>query len=124
MAKYFYLAVRKISDDYDGDASLIWKGKPKSALVIRRFLEFEGVGPKIATMAANILVRVFKVPMSDLSAIDISADRRVMKYFTEQRLLRPKAKKEELIYLARELYPKYPGILDVAAFQGGQALRG
>jgi hypothetical protein len=123
MAECFFQAVRKIAVDYNRDAGSIWKGNPKAALVIRRFLEFEGVGVKIATMAANILVRDFKVPMLDLSSIDISPDRQVLKYFIDQGLLRSQAERGELIYLARELHPDYPGILDIAAWEGGRAMR-
>ena len=39
-----------------------------------RRLEFRGAGPKIATMAANLLARHLKVPFSDYYSIDISVD--------------------------------------------------
>jgi hypothetical protein len=98
-----------------------WRNPP-CALVIRRFLEFEGIGAKIATMATNILVRQFNVPMLNKSAIDISADRQVMKYFQSHGLLREAAKKEELIYLAREINPEYPGLLDLLAWEQGRQI--
>ena len=73
-------------------------------------------------MAANILFRQFKVPMRDRSAIDISADRQVMKFFQGKGLLREGAKKEEAIDLAREIYPEYPGLLYLFAWESGQRL--
>ena len=117
--KNFYSGICRIKEKYDGDASRIWAGNPRSATVVRRFLEFPGVGVKIATMAANILVRKFKVPMKDYSSIDISPDVRVKRFFKKHGLLREEASNEELIYLARELSPEFPGLLDLPAWQLG-----
>jgi len=118
-ANSFFQAAQHIHRTYNDDASQIWLGTPSSALVVRRFLEFTGAGIKIATMAANILVREFKIPMRDLSAIDISPDSRVTRFFKERGLLRKDASPTELIYLARELSPDFPGLLDYAAFTDG-----
>jgi endonuclease III len=123
MAEVFYRGVQHIQARYAGDAKSIWANNPPAARVVRRFLEFFGVGIKIATMAANILYRQLKVPMTDLSAIDISPDAQVMKYLTERGLLAAGAKREEAIYLAREIYPEYPGLLDLLACEGGRQIR-
>ena len=112
MAGHFYNATRRICELYDGDASTIWSGNPQSALVIRRFLEFDGAGIKIATMAANILVREFKVPMRSHHSIDISPDSRVARFFKDNGFLEANASEAQLIYLARELSPEFPGLLD------------
>jgi hypothetical protein len=74
MSGHFWSAVQRMATDYGGDASGIWAGRPASAAVVYRFLEFDGVGPKIASMAANILARDFKIPFADYYSIDISAD--------------------------------------------------
>lgn len=123
MASNFYAALQLIASKYDGNAANIWSGTPKSATIIRRFLEFRGVGVKIANMATNILARDFKVPMAEYSSIDIAPDAQVKKFFIHHHLLRPEASNEELIYLARELYPEYPGILDIAAWELGRKLK-
>jgi hypothetical protein len=123
MPEIFVSGIRQIAKRYDGVAKNIWSGNPHCARVIRRFLEFDGAGPKIATMATNILIRQFKIPMTDRSAIDISGDVQVMKYFVSHKLLRSNAKREELIYLAREIYPAYPGLLDLLAWEHGRAIR-
>lgn len=122
MAKCFYGAIQLIHSKYGDHAENIWANNPKSATVIRRFLEFNGIGIKIANMAANILTRDFKIPMRDRSSIDIAPDVQVMKYFKYHGLLRPEAKIDELIYRARELYPEYPGALDIGAWEGGREM--
>lgn len=119
MAKNFCLAIEKIHRDYNDNASNIWKDKPRSATIVRRFLEFEGVGVKIATMATNILAREFKIPMEDYISIDISPDRHVKRVFKRLGLISKNASNEELIYCARELNPKYPGIFDLPALRLG-----
>lgn len=123
MAKYFYQAIQRINDEYDGDAAKIWLGTPSSALVIRRFLQFDGVGVKIATMAVNILVRHFKISMRDFNSIDISPDSRVTRFFVKHGLIDAGASRDELIYLAREISPEFPGLLDYAAFLDGEYKR-
>lgn len=120
MAKYFYRAVQRIKNQYKGDAALIWKGKPSSAEAVYRFLEFEGVGPKIANMAINILARRFKIPFSDYYSIDISADVHVRRVFSRLGLCEPNPTIEQVIYKARALYPEFPGILDFPCWELGR----
>mgnify|MGYP001145623688 CR=1 FL=1 len=120
MAKSFYLAVELIDKKYGGNASLIWQNNPKSATVVSRFLEFKGVGVKIATMAANILARNYKIPMSDRLCLDISPDVQVNRVFTRLGIIPLKATVDQLIYAAREMNPDYPGIFDLSAWEIGR----
>jgi len=123
MAECFYSAIQDIHFKYNDHAENIWSGNPKSALVIRRFLEFKGVAVKIANMAVIILARDFKIPMQDYSSIDIAPDVQVKKYFVHNGLLRENASNDELIYLAKEINPDFPGLLDFAAWEGGREIK-
>jgi len=120
MAKSVYSAIQRIRDDYSGDASKIWSDKPASAMLVYRFLEFDGIGPKLATMAANILVRSFRIKVNDKYSIDISADVHVRRVFRRLGLVPEGASLELVIYRARELNPEYPGIFDFAVWEIGQ----
>lgn len=120
MSKNFHLAIARISEAYQGDASKIWAEKPSSAEVVYRFLEFDGVGPKIATMAANLLGRIFKVPLSDFSSIDVSADVHVRRVFGRLGLCDADVSVDQVIYKARAMHPKFPGIIDSPIFDIGR----
>lgn len=121
MSRLFHAAVQRISKEYAGDASRIWADQPSSAHVVYRFLQFDGVGPKIATMATNILARDFKVPFSDFYSIDISADVHVRRVFGRLGLCPPDATIEQLVYKARALHPEFPGIMDFPSWEIGRS---
>lgn len=120
MSKNFYLAVQRIHTKYNDDVSNIWKDNPQSATIIRRFLEFEGVGIKIATMIANILAREFKIPMLDYLCIDISPDVHIIRVFKRIGVVNNNASIDEILYSARELNPEYPGIFDISCWKIGR----
>jgi len=120
MAKIFYCAILDIKNKYKGDASLIWNNKPSSATVVYRFLEFKGSGIKIATMAANILARQFRIPFSDYYSIDISPDVHVKRVLKRMGFVPDDASNEMIVYKARELYPEFPGIIDFSCWEIGR----
>ena len=120
MAEVFYKAVLKIKKDYGGDASKIWSNNPSSGAVVSKLLEFHGVGTKIATMTANILVRQFDVKMSDKYSIDVSPDVHVKRILVRLGYLQEKPTKEQIIYKAREIYPEYPGLIDHTCWTVGR----
>ena len=121
MARNVHRAVEHIQEEYAGNACRIWSGRPSSALVVYRFLQFRGVGPKIATMAANILARDFKVQFSDYYSIDVSADVHVRRVFGRLGLAAPGASVEATIFRARSMNPEFPGLLDLPAWEVGRA---
>jgi len=127
MSRAFYLAIKRIEEHYDSDAGNIWSDEPSSAELVSRFLEFDFVGIKIATMAANILARDYKIPLRDKYSIDISPDVHVKRVFYRMGLLdkdndTPFSEMDgaRVVYKAREINPVFPGILDLLCWQIGE----
>ena len=122
MPKNMYKAIHRISAEYDGDAGAIWAGRPPSATVVSRFLEFDGVGPKIASTAANILTRDLHVEFADRSGIDIGADTQVRRVFSRMGFVPEDASNDDIIERAREMYPEYSGVFDLILWDLGRTL--
>lgn len=120
MSGVFHSAIQRINTVYQGDASRIWIGQPSSAEAIYRLLEFDGAGPKIATMAVNILAREFKIQFADLFSVDISADVHVCRVFARLGLCPPEPEPVQVVYKARALHPHFPGILDSPCWEIGR----
>lgn len=120
MGWILHAGIQRVAVEYGGDASRIWRGRPSSAEVVYRFLEFDGAGPKIATMSTNILVREFKISLSDYYSIDISADVHVRRVFYRLGLCRKNATVEEVVYKARAMNPAFPGLLDFPCWEIGR----
>ena len=87
---------------------------------MRRLLEFNGVGIKIASMAANILVRYFKIPMEDYINIDILPDIHIKRVFKRLGFIYKYVSNDALIYCARELNPMDSGIFDLPCWEIGR----
>jgi endonuclease III len=120
MTQNFYSAIQRIATQYDGNASNMWCGNPGSATVVRRFLQLDGVGVKIATMAANTLVRDFRIPVNDKFSIDVSPDVHIQRVFKRLGLVGPRASLEEIVYSAREMNPEYLGIFELSVWEIGR----
>ena len=120
MAKRFINGMERIDKVYQGRADRIWQGNKSSGDIVCSFLEFDGVGVKIATMATNILFREFKIPMSDTMAIDISPDVHISRVFKRTGLVNNKEKKEIIMYKARAINPEYPGAIDMQVWEIGK----
>lgn len=122
MADVLQQGAARIRLHYGGDASLMWSDRPPSARAVRRFLDFRGAGPKIATMAVNILVRDFRVPLRDYRYIDISADVHVCRVMARLGFVEEGASPAAVIYAARELNPDFPGIFDLTLWDLGRTV--
>ena len=120
MAELSGKALRHIAERYGGDAKRIWSDRPTSAALVFRFLEFEGIGPKIATMAANILVGDLNVSVADWYSIDVSVDSHVRRVMTRLGLVPREPEIEQVVYAARDISPQYPGLLDFALWEIGR----
>ena len=105
---------------YEGKANKIWNDNPSSAAIVYRFLEFDGCGIKIATMAANILAREFKIPMLDYYCIDISPDVHIRRVLYRLGFVEKEASPDMVIYKARELNPEFPGLIDSVCWEIGR----
>jgi len=116
----YYEGINKIKVEYGGVAKRIWEDSMQSSSIVRKFLEFNGIGPKIAGMAVNILLRQFNLDIKDLQWIDISPDVHVVRVFKRAKLVRPEASNDEVVWKARELHSKYPGVLDIACYRYGK----
>ena len=122
MSKNLLDAIYRIKNEYGADAGVIWRGSPSSSTIVRRFLEFRGVGQKIATMAANILVRDFRIKVSDRYSIDISVDVQVTRVFARMGFVPNNSSVAYVIFRARELHPEYPGIFDFCLWELGRTV--
>ena len=112
MARIFYNTLEHIETDYEGDARRIWNDEPSSATLIKRFLQFDGMVLRMAAKAANSLYRDFKVEMSDASSLDVAPEYFVRRIFQRTGFINRHSSDEEVIYLARELHLRYPGVFD------------
>ena len=119
VCKNIYGAVSLIHSKYEGDASRIWSDRPSSGELVYRFLEFRGVGPKIANRAANILARQFRISLADYYSIDISADAHVKRVFKRLGLVPKDSSDEHFIFKARSIHPKFPGVLNLPGWEIG-----
>src|ERR1700693_321473 len=120
MSGVFYSALQRITNDYAGDAARIWADEPSSAEAVYRFLQFDGAGPKIATMAVNILAREFKIKFADFYSVDISADVHVCRVFARLGLSSSEPTPTQVVYKARSLHPKFPGVMDLPCWEIGK----
>jgi len=120
VSQAYYSAVKMVSEKYNRNASNIWTGNPASAELVSRFLEFDGIGPKLATMAVNLLATRLNVPLADYYSVDISADLHVRRVFSRLGLVPERATTDQIIYRARALNPRFPGALDRPAFEVGR----
>jgi endonuclease III len=121
MSKNLHAAVTLVSNRYGGYAANIWNDAPPSAELVYRLLEFRGIGPKIATMAANMLVRHLKIRLRDYYSIDVSVDVHVRRVLARLGLADREDSIERIVYRVRGLCPEFPGIIDLPTWEIGRS---
>ncbi|MCE5203642.1 MAG: hypothetical protein LLG24_05490 [Actinomycetia bacterium] len=112
-------AARRIVETYAGDASHIW---PEGAHVIdvtSRLLSFEGIGPKKAAMAAELLIRALGVPLSGIQSGTVAYDVHVRRVFLRSGLV-DRDTPDAVRRAAARICPAEPGSLDLATWRIGR----
>ena len=104
-----------LCEKYKGDPRLIWNNQRDAKKIEERLIEFHGMGQKKASMTVNILATDHGVKKIDKKGIDVSVDRHIRRVFVRTGLTTTRSSKE-IIEVARELNPDYPGKLDLPAF--------
>ena len=116
-------AAEMVCSRYDADASNIWlRGQPSPKEIQARFEEFDGIGQKKASMAANILIRDLRrvsVPPSALAEIDVSYDRHIRRVFLRAGLT-DVDEEAAVVRAARTHACDDPGALDLPAWVIGR----
>lgn len=111
-AHTFQSITKIIVDQFDYDASNIWRNK-KASEVKRTFMNVYGVGNGISNMAVILIENAFGIQFSDLdhSRMDIKPDVHTMRVLYRLGVA-AYIEENEAISSARLLSPEYPGEID------------
>lgn len=119
MAVWLKESCRLLSEKYKGDPRRIWNHQRDARRLEQRLLEFHGTGQKKSSMIVNILATDYGLRKIDKRGIDVSVDRQVRRVFVRTGLSTSRSS-QEIIEVARKIYPDYPGRLDLPAWRIGQ----
>lgn len=109
MAIYIYEAMKKITNEYDGDASKIWTNQ-SADVIIDRFEKFKGISHKKASLGTLLLIRDLDIHIPNKSAIDIAYDVHIRRIFLRLGLI-DNDTMENVLLIARHIEPDFPGNL-------------
>jgi uncharacterized HhH-GPD family protein len=119
LPRWVSAAAQRLIEEYHGSAAAIWPDGTPLPEVVRRLQRFDGIGPKKAVMAAEILVRHFGVALSDTCSGSVAYDVHVRRVFLRSGLVAedtPQAVREA----AARACPEAPGTLDLATWLIGR----
>jgi len=112
-------AARRITEEYNGDATAIWSPGTPLETVVSRLRVFEGIGPKKAIMASEILVRHFGAELIGMECGGVAYDVHVRRVFLRTGLVAedtPEAVRDAAVRAC----PRAPGVLDLASWRVGR----
>ena len=112
-------AASRVLDEYGGDASAIWPDGAPLVEVVARLRAFKGIGPKKAIMAAEILVRHFRVRLTGTECGSVAYDVHVRRVFLRTGMVDVDTP-EAVAEAARCACPESPGVLDLATWLVGR----
>ncbi len=118
MAIYIYEAMKKIIEEYSGDALNIWNNQ-SADVIIDRLEEFKGISHKKASLGTLLLIRDLGMDISNKSAIDIAYDVHIRRIFLRLGLV-DKDTMENVLLSARRINPDFPGNLTTSFWTIGR----
>ncbi|HHJ99054.1 MAG TPA: hypothetical protein ENN10_03825 [Actinobacteria bacterium] len=119
LPRWVSAAAQRLIEEYHRSAAAIWPDGTPLPEVVRRLQRFDGIGPKKAVMAAEILVRHFGIALSDTCSGSVAYDVHVRRVFLRAGLVAedtPQAIREA----AAQACPEAPGTLDLATWLIGR----
>ncbi len=112
-------AAARVLDEYGGDATAIWRDGTELTAVVNRLKSFDGIGPKKAVMASEILVRHFGVRLTGIECGSVAYDVHVRRVFLRTGLA-DEDTLEAIEAAAARACPDAPGVLDLATWLVGR----
>ncbi|MBN2248217.1 MAG: hypothetical protein JW733_05920 [Coriobacteriia bacterium] len=112
-------AARRIDGEWGGDAASIWSAGTSLSQVVERLRAFDGIGPKKAVMASEILLRHFGAELTDVECGSVAYDVHVRRVFLRTGLV-DRDTPEEIRAAAAVACPGSPGVLDLATWLVGR----
>ncbi|MCE5191620.1 MAG: hypothetical protein LLG08_07675 [Actinomycetia bacterium] len=112
-------AARRLVSEYNGEAARIWPDGAHVIDVTERLLEFDGIGPKKAAMAVELLVRNRGVRLEGMECGSVAYDVHVRRVFLRSGLIDIDTL-AEVRRAAAEASPGEPGLLDLPAWLIGR----
>ena len=120
IAGYIWLASKKLCQEYDGQASNIWK-EATAAEIVKRLEAFKGISHKKAALACLLLVRDFGLDVPDKENIDIIYELHIRKIFLRAGFCEHDSY-EAITQAARKINPEFPGYLTSAFWAIGREI--